>query len=183
MLTCHNFLAHADLQLQLWWHLVEAAPASVALDGYHGQAVAVRTTYFGVGFQQALLNFLACLVALLAELFFLLFCFFLDGGQFHVALFGEFLRVSRAVRRLGSAAIDLCYVAAGRFDGFWELELNPWDMSAGALIVAEAGGRVTDLAGGPFRSRGGSVVASNGRIHDQMVDRIGSSRRPQATEG
>ena len=105
-----------------------------------------------------------------------------DDGDL-VALFGEFLRVSRAVRRLGSAAIDLCYVAAGRFDGFWELELNPWDMSAGALIVAEAGGRVTDLAGGPFRSRGGSVVASNGRIHDQMVDRIGSSRRPQATEG
>ncbi len=105
-----------------------------------------------------------------------------DGGDL-VALFGDFLRVSRAVRRLGSAAIDLCYVAAGRLDGFWELELNPWDMSAGALIVAEAGGRVTDLAGRPFRSRGGSVVATNGRIHDQMVELIGASRNLRATEG
>ena len=63
-----------------------------------------------------------------------------------VGLFGEFLRRARAVRRLGSAAIDLCYVAAGRFDGFWEQSLNPWDVAAGALIVQEAGGRVTDLA-------------------------------------
>ena len=103
------------------------------------------------------------------------------GGDL-VALFGDFLRVSRAVRRLGSAAIDLCYVAAGRFDGFWELELNPWDMSAGALIVAEAGGRVTDLAGRPFRSRGASVVATNGRIHEQMLELIGASRRPRVTD-
>jgi myo-inositol-1(or 4)-monophosphatase len=89
-----------------------------------------------------------------------------------VGLFGEFLTTARAVRRLGSAAIDLCYVAAGRLDGFWEMKLNPWDMSSGALIVEEAGGRVTNSAGGPFRSRGGSVVASNGHIHAQMVDTI-----------
>ena len=65
-----------------------------------------------------------------------------------VRVFAEFLKVSRAVRRLGSAAIDLCYVAAGRFDGFWEHALHPWDVAAGALIVEEAGGRVTSLEGG-----------------------------------
>jgi myo-inositol-1(or 4)-monophosphatase len=79
-----------------------------------------------------------------------------------VGLFTEFLKVSRAVRRLGSAAIDLCYVAAGRLDGFWEQKLNPWDTAAGALIVEEAGGRVTGSTGAPFRSRDGHVVASNG---------------------
>ena len=75
-----------------------------------------------------------------------------DAGAL-VGLFAEFLGVSRAVRRLGSAAIDLCYVAAGRLDGFWEQSLHPWDMAAGALIVQEAGGRVTDLRGGPYSSR------------------------------
>lgn len=87
-------------------------------------------------------------------------------------VFGAFLETSRAVRRLGSAAIDLCYVAAGRFDGFWEMQLNPWDMSAGALLVREAGGSVTDLSGGPFDSRGGQIIASNGQIHQAMVDVI-----------
>ena len=76
-----------------------------------------------------------------------------DAGAL-VGLFAEFLDVSRAVRRLGSAALDLCYVAAGRLDGFWEQSLHPWDMAAGALIVQEAGGRVTDLRGGPYSSRG-----------------------------
>jgi myo-inositol-1(or 4)-monophosphatase len=89
-----------------------------------------------------------------------------------VALFGHFLTKSRAVRRLGSAAIDLAYVAAGRLDGFWEHALHPWDVAGGALIVQEAGGRVTDLAGGPFSSRAGSVVATNGLIHDAMVETI-----------
>jgi myo-inositol-1(or 4)-monophosphatase len=89
-----------------------------------------------------------------------------------VALFGEFIARARAVRRLGSAALDLCYVAAGRFDGFYERHLQPWDIAAGALIVAEAGGTVTSATGGPFTSREGSVLASNGRIHQQMVDTI-----------
>ena len=89
-----------------------------------------------------------------------------------VGLFGRFLEISRAVRRLGSAALDLCYVAAGRLDGFWEMQLNPWDTSAGALIVAEAGGRVTDTDGGPFRSREGSVIAANPHIHDAMLHTI-----------
>ncbi|NUR54754.1 MAG: inositol monophosphatase [Acidobacteria bacterium] len=94
-----------------------------------------------------------------------------------LALFGDFLKRARAVRRLGSAQLDLAYVAAGRFDGFWELHLKPWDMSAGALIVQEAGGVTTDVSGGPFSSRNGEIVASNGRIHQQMVDVIRSRKR------
>ena len=89
-----------------------------------------------------------------------------------VGLFREFVGRARAVRRLGSAAIDLCYVAAGRMDGFWERDLNPWDIAAGALLVAEAGGRVTGLDGRPFTSRGRSVLASNHLIHDAMLDVI-----------
>jgi myo-inositol-1(or 4)-monophosphatase len=77
--------------------------------------------------------------------------------------------VSRAVRRDGSAALDLCYVAAGRIDGFWEEKLGPWDTAAGALIVEEAGGCVSDLAGGPFHYRKGAIVASNRALHDQMI--------------
>jgi myo-inositol-1(or 4)-monophosphatase len=96
-------------------------------------------------------------------------------GEYLLDLFGDFIRQARAVRRLGSAAIDLAYVAAGRFDGFWEARLNPWDVSAGALLIEEAGGRVTNLSGGPFDSRLGEVVASNGRIHAQMVETIRSS--------
>lgn len=100
-----------------------------------------------------------------------------EESDFLLALFGDFLRTARAVRRLGSAEIDLCYVAAGRLDGFWEVRLNPWDMSAGALIVEEAGGRVSDLAGGSFSSRGGAIIASNGRIHDAMVETVRWSRK------
>ncbi len=94
-----------------------------------------------------------------------------DPGEM-VALFGHFLTLSRAVRRLGSAALDLAYVAAGRLDGFWEEALQPWDISAGALIVEEAGGRVTSLTGGRFASRDGNLIASNGRIHAHMVEAI-----------
>src|SRR5437762_5549217 len=91
-----------------------------------------------------------------------------------VGLFGAFVGQARAVRRLGSAAIDLCYVAAGRLDGFWESDLKPWDIAAGALIVAEAGGRVTAMRGGPFSSRGGDILATNGLIHTPMLDVIQS---------
>lgn len=86
-----------------------------------------------------------------------------------VGLFGYFVARARGVRRLGSAALDLCYVAAGRLDGFWEQRLHPWDVAAGALLVEEAGGRVSDLAGGPFVLHSGEVLGSNGRIHDEMV--------------
>lgn len=103
-------------------------------------------------------------------------------SDYLLGLFADFIRTARAVRRLGSAAIDLAYVAAGRFDGFWEVRLNPWDISAGALLIEEAGGRVSTLAGEPFESRRGEIVASNGRIHDQMVQiiRSASARRASA---
>jgi len=98
-------------------------------------------------------------------------------GEYVLALFGDFIKTTRAVRRLGSAAIDLAYVAAGRFDGFWEARLNPWDISAGALLIEEAGGRVSTLSGDPFSSRLGEIVASNGRVHGQMLDVIRSRNR------
>ncbi|MGH7341202.1 MAG: inositol monophosphatase family protein, partial [Candidatus Rokuibacteriota bacterium] len=86
-----------------------------------------------------------------------------------VDLFATFLQRARAVRRLGSAALDLCYVAAGRFDGFWEQHLKPWDMAAGALVVTEAGGQITGMDGAPFDLTAGHVVASNGRVHEALV--------------
>jgi myo-inositol-1(or 4)-monophosphatase len=89
-----------------------------------------------------------------------------------LGLFGEFISASRAVRRLGSAALDMCYVAAGRMDGFWERGLGAWDIAAGALLVEEAGGRVSDLDGGPFVLRSGRLVASNGRVHAEMLATI-----------
>ena len=86
-----------------------------------------------------------------------------------VGLFAKFTGQVRAVRRLGSAALDLCYVAAGRLDGFWEQRLQAWDIAAGALLVEEAGGRISGLSGGKFNVHAGEVLASNGVIHDAMV--------------
>jgi myo-inositol-1(or 4)-monophosphatase len=93
-------------------------------------------------------------------------------------LFSAMLGRARAVRRLGSAAIDLCYVAAGRFDGFWEKQLHAWDVAAGALIVAEAGGVVTTMDGSTHQSRKGSVLATNGLIHQEMLDKIREVSNP-----
>jgi myo-inositol-1(or 4)-monophosphatase len=81
-----------------------------------------------------------------------------------------------AVRRFGSAALDLSYVAAGRLEAFWELTLGPWDMAAGGLIVLEAGGQVTDVRGGPWRLEGPGVLASNGRIHAQVLTALTEAR-------
>jgi myo-inositol-1(or 4)-monophosphatase len=86
-----------------------------------------------------------------------------------VTMFAAFLGRARAVRRLGSAALDLCYVAAGRFEAFWEQHLWPWDVAAGALIVTEAGGRVTGMDGSPFDPAAAHLVASNGRVHPSML--------------
>lgn len=83
--------------------------------------------------------------------------------------FRNFALCTHAVRRCGSAALDLCYVAAGRFDGFWEMKLGPWDLAAGSLMVAEAGGRVTDFEGRPLGLDGRRVLASNSRIHRAML--------------
>ncbi|HEY7475425.1 MAG TPA: inositol monophosphatase family protein [Vicinamibacterales bacterium] len=89
-----------------------------------------------------------------------------------VDVFAGFLGRARAVRRLGSAALDLSYVAAGRFDGFWEEQLHAWDMAAGALIVREAGGRVTGYDDEPIDLFAGRIVASNGLVHGAMLDVI-----------
>ena len=76
---------------------------------------------------------------------------------------------THGVRRAGSAALDLCCVACGRFDGFWEFNLNPWDTAAGVLIVEEAGGRVTDFHGGQFQLNSRETLASNGLLHDALL--------------
>ena len=83
--------------------------------------------------------------------------------------FVDFLMAARGIRRFGSAALDLCYVAAGRLDGFWEVNLHPWDMAAGVLLVTEAGGTVSDFRGKPLSIYGKKVVASNGGIHPAML--------------
>ncbi len=79
---------------------------------------------------------------------------------------------AQAVRRLGSAALDLCYVAAGRFDGFWEEQLHPWDIAAGALIVEEAGGVVSNYAGRACDIFQGQIAVSNGLLHRSILDAI-----------
>ena len=84
--------------------------------------------------------------------------------------FNKMILSAQAIRRAGSAALDLVYVAAGRFDGFWELKLNPWDIAAGWLLVEEAGGIVTDMGGNNYFLESPSILASNGRIHQEMID-------------
>jgi len=84
--------------------------------------------------------------------------------------FSAFVKAARAIRRDGSAALDLCYVAAGRFDGFWELKLHPWDVAAGLLIVEEAGGRTSDFSGRGSCASGQQTVASNGQLHDAILE-------------
>ncbi|MBP1766474.1 MAG: monophosphatase [Candidatus Aminicenantes bacterium] len=91
----------------------------------------------------------------------------------NIAHFNHFLTRAQAVRRCGSAAMDLCYVACGRFDGFWELKLKPWDHGAGSLLVREAGGRVSDFGGGEFEISSEESLASNGLIHEQMIRVLG----------
>ncbi len=82
----------------------------------------------------------------------------------------RFMARAQGFRRMGAAALDLAMLATGWLDGMWEIGLNPWDMAAGALLIEEAGGRVTDLRGGPFSVDRPRILASNGRIHDQMVE-------------
>lgn len=89
--------------------------------------------------------------------------------------FINFVREGRPIRRLGSAALDLAYVACGRFDGFWEVTLNPWDVAAGALILTEAGGMITKLDGAPWTIYEPSLLATNGKIHAAMGSIIGRS--------
>jgi myo-inositol-1(or 4)-monophosphatase len=90
-----------------------------------------------------------------------------DNPNIH--FYQEFTLRSHGVRRAGSAALDLAYVACGRFEAFWEFHLNPWDTAAGVLLVEEAGGRITDFAGGPFQLNSREVLASNGRVQDELI--------------
>jgi myo-inositol-1(or 4)-monophosphatase len=86
-----------------------------------------------------------------------------------VESFSRFINMDIPIRRLGSAALDLCWTALGRFDGFWEYNLNPWDVAAGYLIMTEAGGKVSDFKNGKFSIYGKEILATNGLIHDDML--------------
>lgn len=100
-----------------------------------------------------------------------------DRDQVPAALdhFGRFTLLSQSMRRLGSAALDLCYVASGRLDGYYERGIQAWDMAAGALMVEEAGGKVTDYRGGDLDLRGREAVASNGLLHPVLLSAIGEN--------
>ena len=86
-----------------------------------------------------------------------------------IARYGNCLMAAQGMRRLGSAALDLCYVACGRFDGYWEQNLKPWDTAAGSLIAAEAGGTVTTFSNQPYTVDHLEILATNGKIHQEMV--------------
>jgi myo-inositol-1(or 4)-monophosphatase len=103
-----------------------------------------------------------------------------DAGEI-LELFAAFVGRARAVRRLGSAALDLCYVAAGRFEGFWEQRLKPWDIAAASLMVEEAGGAVSGMDGSVFETRAGHVLATNGHVHAEMRDIIADVRARRAS--
>lgn len=94
---------------------------------------------------------------------------YLDQPNGPLEVFSRLIRSGIPVRRLGSAAIDLCWVAAGRFDGFYEHKLQAWDSAAGYLIVEEAGGKVTDMEGNPYNPYQPGIVATNGKIHDELL--------------
>lgn len=103
-----------------------------------------------------------------------------ETNQNNLDHFVRFALKAQGVRRTGSAALDLCYVAAGRFDGFWEVKLNPWDMAAGSVLVREAGGRLTNFRGQELSIYGQELVASNGRIHQAMLELLHEAR-PERT--
>jgi myo-inositol-1(or 4)-monophosphatase len=95
----------------------------------------------------------------------------------NLAEFAAFMRASQGVRRLGSAALDLCFVACGWLDGFWERHIKSWDLVAGAAIVEAAGGQISDPDRGPFQPETGCILASNGLVHQAMLDRLAELRR------
>jgi myo-inositol-1(or 4)-monophosphatase len=99
-----------------------------------------------------------------------------ESDEDNIKEFSAFAKSARAVRRAGSAALDLAYVACGRFDGFWEFKLSAWDLAAGILMVTEAGGTVTSFKGGNCDIFTGEALASNGRIHSQMLEILSGVR-------
>jgi myo-inositol-1(or 4)-monophosphatase len=102
---------------------------------------------------------------------------YLDVPNGPLDVFSRFIRKGVPVRRLGSAAMDLCWVAAGRFDGFYEHKLQPWDSAAGFLIVEEAGGKVTDFTGTDYSPYQPTILATNGKIHAEMLSEINDEKR------
>lgn len=88
----------------------------------------------------------------------------------NMRLFKELTDVTQGVRRLGAASVDLCHVACGKVDGFWEFDLHPWDTAAGLLILTEAGGKITDMSGEEYTIYKNNMLASNGRLHRQLLD-------------
>ncbi|HJL74804.1 MAG TPA: inositol monophosphatase family protein [Candidatus Marinimicrobia bacterium] len=90
----------------------------------------------------------------------------------NMILFKRFTDIGQGVRRLGAAAVDLCHIASGKVDGFWEFDLHPWDTAAGILIVSEAGGKVTKLDGSDYSIYNNEILATNGEIHQKMINEI-----------
>jgi myo-inositol-1(or 4)-monophosphatase len=98
------------------------------------------------------------------------FSYLLEYRKVNLRYFSEFLMKAQAIRRMGAASLDLCWTAAGAFDGFWEMRLGPWDMAAGIVILEEAGAKITDFSGGPVDIRRGDFLGANPALHRQMLD-------------
>jgi len=94
----------------------------------------------------------------------------------YLAILGDFMKQSHGVRRFGAAALDLCFTAEGTFDAFYEINLSPWDVAAGALIVKEAGGKVTDFQGNDNYIFGKTIIASNSNTHNEVFEIIKNRR-------
>ena len=99
-----------------------------------------------------------------------------ENPDFYLRYFRAFMVRAQGIRRAGAAALDLCYLACGRLDGFWEWKLRPWDTAAGGLIVREAGGTITDFSGNPFSIYSEETLASNGLIHAEMLAALKSMK-------
>jgi len=103
-----------------------------------------------------------------------------SSARNNLAEWARIYPMTQGLRRVGAAALDLCFVAAGWMDGYWELKIKPWDVAAGALFVVEAGGRVSDYRGGAFHSDAGEILASNGRVHDALAAALAQSSLSQS---
>jgi myo-inositol-1(or 4)-monophosphatase len=108
------------------------------------------------------------------------FSYRIEWRKVNLRHFARFLMTARAIRRVGAASLDLCWTAAGAFDGFWELRLGPWDMAAGILILEEAGARVSDLSGGRVDLRRGDLLGANPRLYQRMLTVLSGRRSPRA---
>jgi len=103
-----------------------------------------------------------------------------DSRENNLDNFKTMAKEVQAIRRAGAAALDMAYVAAGRFDGFWELKLNPWDTAAACLMIEEAGGKISDIFGRPWNLLSPHILASNGRIHEQMISVFQKVKKQEA---